>query len=104
VTEPPPPPPERAAEAPPPPAWGCAAALDYLRAHAAPDFELECPGWAAGHQAITCIRVAGVCPGRKVIAISVPCPAAYMNEAYNSNLWSDAEGRFTGAIDPYGHC
>lgn len=62
---------------------------------------LECPGWADGHQAMTCDNVAGVCPGAKVIAISVPCAAAYMNEA--SNSWVII-GESNAAIDPYGYC
>jgi hypothetical protein len=84
-----------------PSGWGCGAAIAYLRAHAAPGFSFECPGSALGHQAMTCIDVPGVCPGEKLISISVPCPAAYMNEASNSYALqhlSDAP------IDPYGYC
>ena len=81
--------------------YGCASALTYLQSHAAPGFMLECPGWADGHQAMTCDNVAGVCPGAKVIAISVPCAAAYMNEA--SNSWVII-GESNAAIDPYGYC
>ena len=81
--------------------YGCAAALAYLRAHAAPGFALECPGWADGHQAMSCDNVAGICPGAKVIAISTPCPAAYMNEA--SNSWV-LLGESHNALDPYGYC
>ena len=80
---------------------GCAAALAYLGAHSAPGFQFECPGYALGHQAMTCVNVAGVCPGVKLIVISDACPAAYMNEAHNS--WIVA-GLTTGAIDPYGYC
>jgi len=50
---------------------------------------------------MTCIDVAGVCPDAKVIAISTPCPAAYMNEA--SNSWV-IQGESSAAIDPYGYC
>ncbi|MBV9660552.1 MAG: hypothetical protein JO337_05280 [Acidimicrobiales bacterium] len=50
---------------------------------------------------MTCDNVAGVCPNARLIAIAVPCPAAYMNEAHNS--WIIA-GLATGTIDPYGHC
>jgi hypothetical protein len=84
-----------------PPGYGCAAALAYLQAHAAPGFAFECPGWADGHQAMTCINVAGVCSGTKVIAISIPCPAAYMNEA--SNSWVIL-GESNAPLDPYGFC
>ena len=99
TTAAPPPPP-----APPPAApsgYGCAAALAYLQAHAAPGFSFECPGYAQGHQAMTCDNVAGVCPGAKLIAISVPCAAAYMNEA--SNSWV-VTGQSDAPIDPYGYC
>jgi hypothetical protein len=81
--------------------WGCDAAVDYLRIHANPDFEIECPGNAFGHQAMTCAFTAGYCPDRRVIAIAVPCPAAYMNEAENSWIVS---GFRPGPIDPFGHC
>ena len=81
--------------------YGCAAALAYLRTHAAPGFTFECPGNALGHQAMTCAFVAGVCPGGRIIAIADPCPAAYMNEAYNSRV---AEGLAPGPFDPYGYC
>jgi hypothetical protein len=81
--------------------YGCGAALSYLSAHAAPGFHFECPGYALGHQAMTCINVAGVCPGSHLIAISDPCSAAYMNEA--SNSWV-LEGRRRAPIDPYGYC
>ena len=81
--------------------YGCAAALAYLQAHAAPGFTFECPGWAEGHQAMSCVDVAGVCPGAEVIAISTPCPAAYMNEA--SNSWV-LLGESNASLDPYGYC
>lgn len=79
----------------------CAAALAYLGAHSAPGFQFECPGNALGHQAMTCVDVAGVCPGYKLIVISDVCPASYMNEAHNSWILS---GLATGSIDPYGYC
>lgn len=79
----------------------CAAALAYLAANAAPGFTFECPGYALGHQAMTCVNVAGVCAGERLIAISTVCPASYMNEAHNS--WILA-GYRQGSIDPYGYC
>jgi hypothetical protein len=93
ITEPPP--------APQAPAWGCDAALAYLRANADPAYTLECPGNAFGHEAMTCAYRAGFCPGQMVIAITDPCPAAYMNEAANSWIVS---GIRPGTIDPYGAC
>lgn len=84
-----------------PSSYGCAAALQYLAANSAPGFHFECPGYADGHQAMTCINEAGLCPNESLIAISDPCPAAYMNEAHNS--WVLA-GLRPGSIDPYGYC
>jgi hypothetical protein len=81
--------------------YGCSAALAYLAANAAPGFHFECPGYSLGHQAMTCINVAGVCPGTELIVITIPCRAAYMNEAHNS--WVLA-GLRPGTIDPYGYC
>ncbi len=81
--------------------YGCGPAISYLSAHAAPGFHFECPGYALGHQAMTCINVAGVCPGSHLIVISDPCQAAYMNEA--SNSWV-LEGLRHAPIDPYGYC
>lgn len=80
---------------------GCAAALTYLTAHSAPGFRFECPGYALGRQAMTCINISGVCPGEKLIAIAVACPASWMNEASNSWVLSGLASR---PIDPYGYC
>jgi hypothetical protein len=87
-----------------PSGYGCAAALAYLGAHAAAGFTFECPGYADGHQAMTCINHAPECPGEQIIVINDPCPAAYMNEAFNSNSWNPATQSFTDGIDPYGYC
>jgi hypothetical protein len=106
-TPPPAPVPPAPAPPAPPPApsgYGCAAALAYLQANANPEFTLECPGYADGQAGMTCVNIAGLCAGEHLIAISDPCPAAYMNEAYNSNSWSDSLGEFTRPIDPYGAC
>ena len=84
-----------------PAGYGCSYALSYLRAHAAPGFQFECPGYADGHQAMTCVNIAGLCSGTKLIAISIPCAAAYMNEASNSWVLS---GLSDAPIDPYGYC
>jgi hypothetical protein len=87
-----------------PSGYGCAAALAYLAANANPEFSFECPGYADGNEAMTCVNHDPECPGEHLIVIADPCPAAYMNEAYNSNSWSDATGTFTRPIDPYGSC
>lgn len=81
--------------------WGCGAALAYLQAYAAKGFTFECPGYAEGQEAMTCLRVAGVCPTSAVIAISDPCPQAYMNETSNSYV---ILGLADTPIDPYGPC
>ena len=49
---------------------------------------------------MTCVNHAPECAGQKIIAIAVPCPAAYMNEANNSWVLT---GR-SGSIDPFGYC
>jgi hypothetical protein len=82
-------------------AWGCGAALAYLQAYAAKSFSLECPGYAEGQEAMTCMNQAGVCPGTSVIAIADPCPQAYMNEASNSFV---ILGLADTPIDPFGPC
>ncbi|HET6965465.1 MAG TPA: hypothetical protein VFH58_11890 [Acidimicrobiales bacterium] len=81
--------------------YGCGAALAWLSGHAAPGFTFLCPGDAHGHQAMTCVNVAGYCPGQRIIAIADPCPAAYMNEAHNSWVLT---GLASGSLDPYGSC
>lgn len=82
-------------------ASGCTAALVYLQAYAAKGFSLECPGYAEGRQAMTCMLEQGACPGSAVIAIADPCPEAYMNEASNSLVLT---GAAKVPIDPYGPC
>ena len=80
------------------PGYGCPAALEYLAQHANPEFNLVCPGYAMGHQGMTCYYLQGVCPDSAEIVIADPCPAAYENEAWNS--WHMG----TGPYDPYGWC
>ncbi len=86
-------------------AYGCAAALAYLHAHAEPHFTVLCPAPAFNPQggpaqAMTCVSHPPQCPlNTGVIAISDPCPIAYMNEAANSWI---ALGLRPGAMDPYG--
>jgi hypothetical protein len=50
---------------------------------------------------MTCVNVAGVCPGQKLIVIAVACPASWMNEAGNSWVLTGMSSR---PIDPYGYC
>jgi hypothetical protein len=96
-------------------AWGCSAALAYLQAYAAPGFALNCPGYAEGHEAMTCLhgtpQYPEACPTGPTIAISDPCPQAYMNESANSWLMTgqlsteqQKFGASYGSIDPFGAC
>ena len=97
-------------------AWGCAAALAYLRAYAAPEYGLVCPGYAEGAQALTCFGESPCAPEQRLIVIADPCPAAYMNEAHNSWVLNATAsgGELPGmglappdgslAIDPWGYC
>ena len=96
-------------------AWGCSAALPYLQAYAAPGFALDCPGYAEGHEAMTCLHgtpeYPDACPNGPTIAISDACPQAYMNESANSWLLtgqlSTEQQKFGVSydyIDPFGAC
>jgi len=96
-------------------AWGCTAALAYLQAYAAPGFALDCPGYAEGHEAMTCIhgspQYPDACVNGPEIAISDACPQAYMNESANSWLLTGQTateqakfGVVYGSIDPFGAC
>jgi hypothetical protein len=96
-------------------AWGCSAALAYLQAYAAPGFALDCPGYAEGHEAMTCVHdtpaYPDACPNGPTIAISDACPQAYMNESANSwNLTGQLAteqqkfGVSYADIDPFGAC
>jgi len=96
-------------------AWGCTAALAYLQAYAAPGFALDCPGYAEGHEAMTCIhgspQYPDACVNGPEIAISDACPQAYMNESANSWLLTGQTateqakfGVAYGSIDPFGAC
>jgi hypothetical protein len=96
-------------------AWGCSAALAYLQAYAAPGFALDCPGYAEGHEAMTCVHdtpaYPDACPNGPTIAISDACPQAYMNESANSwtltgQLATEQQkfGVSYADIDPFGAC
>lgn len=81
---------------------GCAAALAYLAAHAAPGFVSSCPHPDGAFQATTtCMNAPQCSPGTAFIWIADPCPAAYMNEA--SNSWVIV-GQSSAPIDPFGYC
>jgi hypothetical protein len=95
--------------------WGCTAALAYLQAYAAPGFALDCPGYAEGHEAMTCLhgtpQYPDACPSGPTIAIADACPQAYMNESANSwymtGQLSTEQQKFGvsyDSIDPFGAC
>ena len=98
------------------PSGGCAAALAYLAAHAAPGFVSYCPHAAGGNAAQTVVppqAVTNPAAVKGMIYIADPnCPAAYMNEAANSHghLVPDADGSgnyhwvWPVPFDPYGGC
>jgi hypothetical protein len=95
-----------AADELPPPgeatAYGCAAAAQYIAAYAAPGFWLACPAFSRGHQASTvCESTTSACSVLRIITITDPCAAAYMNEA--SNSWV-LMGLSDAPLDPYGMC
>lgn len=76
---------EPAGASPSPPGFGCADALAYLAANAAPGYTFGCaPHSALGHYGYTCDNVPGVCPGTMHIQIACPAPFVYENEAANS--------------------
>lgn len=94
-----------------PSGWGCAAALAYIVAHAAPGFTYECaPHSAFGAYGKTCYHVGqtiegSTCPGGGYVNIACPAPFVYENESYNTHLWyasTDTDGRFHRPIDPNG--
>jgi hypothetical protein len=83
-------------------AYGCAAAAQYIAAYAAPGFWLACPAYSRGHQASTvCESTTSPCSVLRIITITDPCAAAYMNEA--SNSWV-LMGLSDAPLDPYGMC
>jgi hypothetical protein len=95
--------------------WDCTAALAYLQAYAAPGFALDCPGYAEGHEAMTCLhgtpQYPDACLNGPEIAISDACPEAYMNESANSWLLTGQTateqakfGVSYDSIDPFGAC
>jgi hypothetical protein len=82
--------------------FGCAAAAQYIAAYAAPGFWLACPAYSRGHQASTvCESTTSPCSVLRIITITDPCAAAYMNEA--SNSWV-LMGLSDAPLDPYGMC
>jgi hypothetical protein len=83
------------------PASLCVAAIAAVEARGlfrAAGFVVVCPGYALGHEGMTCMNVAGVCPGAREIVIHDPEPHVVANEFENSRIFSGIPGR-CDAID-----
>jgi hypothetical protein len=70
--------------------------LQYIAAHAPPNFTGYCPHYADGHQAETCLHHPPQCPaeGQGAIYISVECEASVKNEVWNA--WHYYTGPYYG--------
>lgn len=74
----------------------CAAAIAAVESRGlfpAAGFVVECPGYALGHEGMTCMNVAGVCPGGREIVIHDPQPYVVANEFENSRIFSGSPVR-----------
>ncbi len=95
---------------------GCATALAYLAAHAAPGFVSYCPHDAGGNAAETVVPPQAIDPSGVVHGYifihDTNCAAAYENEAANSHGHlvpnSNGDGNYHWVwpvpFDPYGRC
>jgi hypothetical protein len=84
-----------------PPVSPCASAIASVEGRGlfpAPGFVVVCPGYALGHEGMTCMNVAGVCPGAREIVIHYPQPFVVANEFENSRIFSGSPVR-CDAID-----
>ena len=59
----------------------------------APGFAVICPGYALGHEGMTCLNTARVCPGYGEIVIHYPEPFVVANEFENSRILSGRPAR-----------
>jgi hypothetical protein len=78
------------------PASECAAAVESVESRGlfpAADFTVVCPGYALGHEGMTCLNEAAICPGLKEIVIHDPQPFVVANEFENSRIFSGSPGR-----------
>lgn len=79
-----------------PPASPCEAAITTVEGRGlfpAAGFVVVCPGFALGHEGMTCMNVAGVCPGARQIVIHDPQPFVVANEFENSRILSGSPVR-----------
>jgi hypothetical protein len=85
-----------AAVSPTAPASPCASAIAAVEGRGlfpAAGFVVVCPGFALGHEGMTCMNVAGVCPGGREIVIHDPVPFVVANEFENSRIFSGSPAR-----------
>jgi hypothetical protein len=78
------------------PSISCAAAIASVTARGlnpAPGFVVVCPGYALGHEGMTCVNYAGICPGFDEIVINDPVPYVVANEFENSRILTGATAR-----------
>lgn len=68
-------------------------AVETRGLYPAPGFVVICPGYALGHEGMTCLNVAGVCPGRAEIVIHYVQAFVVANEFENSRILSGAPSR-----------
>ena len=53
----------------------------------APGFTVTCPGFALGHEGMTCYHVTGICPGAKEIVVADVQAFVVANEFENSRIF-----------------
>lgn len=85
-----------AQQAVPPAAATCGSVIQAVEArglYPAPGFVVICPGYALGHEGMTCLDVAGVCPGSAEIVIHYVQAFVVANEFENSRILSGAPSR-----------
>jgi hypothetical protein len=74
----------------------CPAAIAAVEArglYPAPGFSVTCPGYALGHEGMTCLNVPGVCAGAREIVIHYPEAFVVANEFENSRILSGMPAR-----------
>jgi hypothetical protein len=78
------------------PASPCAKAIAAVEGRGlfpAAGFGVVCPGSALGHEGMTCMNEAAICPGMKEIVIHDPQPFVVANEFENSRIFSGSPAR-----------
>ena len=68
----------------------CAATIADVESrglYPAPGFTVTCPGFALGHEGMTCYHVTGICPGAKEIVVADVQAFVVANEFENSRIF-----------------